>query len=191
LPRWRGAAPVQRAILAGDAETGVGIMQMERGLDTGPMLSRIACAIGAQTGGELTAMLSQMGAKLLAETLANIDSIVPEIQPEEGVTYAAKIAKTEARLDFTGSAIQAERQVRAFNPAPGAFFEWRGERIRLLAAEATGEGGDPGVVIDERLTIGFADGALRPLLVQRAGRAAMTPQELLRGFAIPAGSRLE
>jgi methionyl-tRNA formyltransferase len=132
-----------------------------------------------------------MGAKLLVETLANIDSIVPEIQPEEGVTYAAKIAKTEARLDFTGSAIQAERQVRAFNPAPGAFFEWRGERIRLLAAEATGEGGDPGVVIDERLTIGFADGALRPLLVQRAGRAAMTPRELLRGFAIPAGSRLE
>ena len=191
LPRWRGAAPILRAVLAGDETTGVTIMQMERGLDTGPMLSRIACPIGRQTGGELTAVLARMGAALLVETLARLDGIAPEIQPEDGVTYAAKIAKAEARLDFSGGAIQAERQVRAYNPAPGAFFEWQGERIKLLAAEVTGESGEPGTVIDDRLTIACADGALRPILVQRAGRGAMTPGELLRGFPIPPGSRLE
>ncbi|WP_157217722.1 methionyl-tRNA formyltransferase [Flavisphingomonas formosensis] len=190
LPRWRGAAPIHRAILAGDAETGVTIMQMERGLDTGPMLRVDRCPIDRQTGGTLTAALAHMGARLMVETLAELDRITPQPQPEEGVTYAAKIAKAEARLDFAAGALQAERQVRAFNPAPGAFFEWQGERIKLLAAEVEPGTGEPGTVTDDALGIACGDGILRPTLVQRAGRGAMTPADLLRGFAIPAGAHL-
>jgi methionyl-tRNA formyltransferase len=189
LPRWRGAAPIQRAILAGDDETGVGIMQMEAGLDTGPVLLEGRTAIDRKTAGELSAELSAMGARLMAQVLGDIGAYPPLTQPEDGVTYAAKIDKAEARLDFSQSAEAVERQVRAFNPVPGAYFEFKGERIRVHSAELfLGEG--RGTVVDDRLTIACASGTIRPLLVQRAGRGVMTPQELLRGFPIPAGTQL-
>lgn len=191
LPRWRGAAPVQRAILAGDRATGVTIMQMEAGLDTGPMLATVETPVDGKTGGALTAELAQLGAELLVQVLSEPEAYRPTIQPEQGVTYASKIDKAEARLDFLVSAPQVERQIRAFAPAPGAFFELEGERFRILAAEAALSGaGRPGETIDDALTIQCNPGAIRPLLVQRAGKAAMTPAELLRGFRIPAGTRL-
>ena len=190
LPRWRGAAPVQRAILAGDAITGVTIMGMERGLDTGPMFAMRETAVDRKTAGELTDEIARMGAALIVEVLARLDEIEPVPQPEEGVTYASKIGKHEARLDFGQAAEAAERQVRAFNPMPGAFFEFGGERIKVLVADPVEASGAPGSVLDETLTIACAAGAIAPRLVQRAGRGVMTPAELLRGFAISPGTRL-
>jgi methionyl-tRNA formyltransferase len=215
LPRWRGAAPVQRAILAGDALTGVTIMQMERGLDTGPMLAKAETAVDGKTAGELTAEIAVLGAALMVEVLADLPGHPPVVQPEDGVTYAAKIDKAESRLDFAREAADVERQVRAFAPAPGAWFELEGERYRVLAAEVVAEtplrpreGGDPeptsavdaaldprlrggaGCVIDDRLTIACGSGAIRPTLIQRAGRPAMPTADLLRGRAIPAGTVL-
>ena len=190
LPRWRGAAPVQRAILAGDAMTGVTIMGMERGLDTGPMFAVRETPVDRKTAGDLTGEIARMGAALMVEVLERLDSIEPVPQPTGGVTYASKIEKHEARLDFGRSAGEVERQVRAFNPMPGAFFEVGGERIKLLAADPVGGHGAPGIVLDDALTIACGDGALAARLVQRAGRGVMTPAELLRGFAIPAGTRL-
>ena len=190
LPRWRGAAPVQRAILAGDAETGVGIMQMEKGLDTGAVLLEGRTPIDGKTAGELTGELAELGARLMVQVLADPAAYPPRVQPEEGITYASKIDKAEARLDFTADAAQIERRVRAFNPAPGAFFEHQGERIQILAAAIEGAGGAPGRVIDEGLAIACGSGSLRPLTVKRAGRGVMTTAELLRGFAIPVGTVL-
>lgn len=216
LPRWRGAAPIQRAILAGDAETGVGIMQMEAGLDTGPVRLEGRTPVDGKTAGELTAELSAMGARLMVEVLGDVERYPAVPQPEDGVTYAAKVDKAEARLDFSKPAVEVERQVRAFNPAPGAFFEVQGERVRVHAAEilplpfreeGLGEGQSEdddtapsprpsprkrreGEVLDDRLTIQCSEGAIRPILVQRAGRGVMTSGELLRGFSIPAGTRL-
>jgi len=184
LPRWRGAAPVQRAILAGDERTGVTIMGMERGLDTGPMFAMRETPVDGKTAGELTDEIARMGAELMVEVLGRLGKIEPVPQPEDGVTYAAKIEKHEARLDFTLSAEQVERQVRAFNPAPGAFFEYGGERIKVLEARVVPLSGDAGQVIDELLTIGCWSGAIWPSLVQRAGRAPMRTEELLRGFPI-------
>ena len=190
LPRWRGAAPVQRAILAGDAETGVGIMQMEAGLDTGPVRleGRTACA--GKNAGDLTDELAGLGARLMVEVLRDPAAYPPQVQPDDGITYAAKIAKEEARLDFATPAGQVVRQIDAFFPAPGAFFEHGGERIKILAATASAGGGTPGEVIDDRLLIACATGAIRPLRVQRAGRGAMEVGELLRGFPVAAGTRL-
>ena len=190
LPRWRGAAPVQRAILAGDAETGVTIMQMEAGLDTGPMLAKVHTAIDGKTAGDLTSELAQLGATLLVEVLAYLSAYPAVAQPEDGVTYAAKIAKAESRIDFHQPAAAVERQVRAFAPAPGAFFELGGERFRILAAETSTASGEPGTVLDTDLTIACTDGALRPTKVQRAGKSVMTPAELLRGFVLPVGTIL-
>lgn len=191
LPRWRGAAPVQRAILAGDKETGVTIMQMEAGLDTGPMRAIARTPVLDKTAGHLFAEIAEMGANLLIDVLAAPESYPASAQPEEGVTYAAKIDKSETRLDFLVSAPQVERQIRAFAPAPGAFFELSGERFRLLSAEA-GMGGPaaPGTVLDDQLSIACNPGVLKPTLIQRAGKSAMTPAELLRGYAIPVGTRL-
>lgn len=188
LPRWRGAAPVQRAILAGDAETGVTIMQMEAGLDTGPMLAKVQTSVDGKSAGELTEELAHLGAKLLIEVLAYISAHPPVAQPTDGVTYAAKIDKAESRIDFAQSAIGVERQIRAFAPAPGAFFEFQGERFRILAAEIVPSSGGTGFVLDDQLTIACADQAIRPTLIQRAGKSAMAPADLLRGFAIPAGT---
>jgi methionyl-tRNA formyltransferase len=191
LPRWRGAAPVQRAILAGDQESGVTIMGMEAGLDTGPMYAIAKTPLQGKTAGDMTTEIAQLGAKLLVTVLADLGAHPPVPQPEEGVTYAAKIDKSEARLDFLISAPQVERQIRAFAPTPGAFFELGGERFRILAAEAVmTESAMPGTVIDDQLTIACNPGSLRPTLIQRAGRAAMTPAELLRGMPIPMGTRL-
>ncbi|WP_414902668.1 methionyl-tRNA formyltransferase [Sphingomonas flavalba] len=190
LPRWRGAAPIQRAILAGDTETGVTIMQMEAGLDTGPMLAKAATPVAGKTAGALTDELAASGAALLIRVLANLAAHPPVAQPEDGVTYAAKIDKAEARLDFTQPAPAVECAVRAFNPVPGAFFEHGDERFKLLAAEVVPGSGTPGTVLDAQLTIACGEGALRPLLVQRAGRAAMPPAELLRGLTLPPGTRL-
>ena len=190
LPRWRGAAPVQRAILAGDETTGVTIMGMEKGLDTGPMYLKGETPVNRKTAGELTDELARMGAALMVEVLAQLDTLSPMPQPEEGITYAAKIEKQEARIDFSQSAEAVERQVRAFNPMPGAFFEAQGERVKILAADPVDAQGEPGTVLDDRLTIACGTGGLAPSLVQRAGRGVMTPDELLRGFDIPAGTRL-
>lgn len=190
LPRWRGAAPIQRAILAGDAETGVGIMQMEAGLDTGPVLAEWRTPIGSQTAGQLGDALSSVGAQLMVKVLADPAAYPPVPQPDAGITYAAKIDKAETRLDFQRPAIDVERQVRAFNPAPGAFFELAGERFRVLEAEVIDGEAFPGTVIDDRLAIACGDRAIRVTLVQRAGRGVMTARDFLRGFQIPAGTRL-
>ena len=189
LPRWRGAAPIQRAILAGDAETGVGIMQMEAGLDTGPVRAEGRTPIDGKTAGDLTAELAAMGARLMVTVLADLDAHPAHPQPDDGVTYAAKIDKAETRLDFAQPAPAVERQVRAFNP-PGAWVEHAGERIRILSADIVAGSGAAGTVLDDQLTIACADGAIRPTRVQRAGRGVMTAGELLRGFAIPPGTRL-
>jgi methionyl-tRNA formyltransferase len=190
LPRWRGAAPVQRAILAGDAQTGVTIMQMERGLDTGPMLAQWPVAIDCKTAGELGAEIAREGANLMLSVLRKLDQIAPHPQVEDRATYAAKIDKSEAKLDFSRSAMEAERQMRAFNPDPGAWFVYAENRIKIHSADIVEASGEPGTVLDEALTIACAQGALRPISVQRAGRAPMTPAELLRGFPIPPGARL-
>jgi methionyl-tRNA formyltransferase len=189
LPRWRGAAPIQRAILAGDVSTGVTIMQMERGLDTGPMLLTAETPVDAKTAGALTDELAAMGAKLIVEALAR-DTLSAKPQPAEGVTYAHKIDKAEAALDFTRSAPEVERAVRAFNPAPGAFTLLGQERLRILACDVTDASGDPGVTLDDEFTIGCGTGAIRPTLVQRPGKRAMNVAEVLRGFPVPAGTRL-
>ncbi|MFC4294835.1 methionyl-tRNA formyltransferase [Novosphingobium tardum] len=190
LPRWRGAAPIQRAILAGDAVTGVTIMRMEAGLDTGPMLARATVPIDGKTAGALTDELANLGATLMAGVLADWPAHHAVTQPEEGVTYAAKIDKAEARLDFALGAEAVERQVRAFAPAPGAFFELGQERFRVLAAKVVDESGSPGTVLDGALTIACGANAIRPTLIQRAGRPAMDAPSFLRGFAIPRGTML-
>ena len=188
LPRWRGAAPIQRAILAGDAATGVTIMGMERGLDTGPMWLAEATPVGRKTAGALTAELAAIGARLIVEAL-RLDALTPVVQPD-GATYAAKIDKAEARLDLTHPAAAVERAVRAFNPFPGAFVEIAGERLKLLAAEVVEGGGAPGTVLDDRLTIACGIGAIRAVVVQRAGKPAMAAAALLNGWPVAAGTRL-
>ncbi|MFN3676133.1 MAG: methionyl-tRNA formyltransferase [Sphingomonas pseudosanguinis] len=190
LPRWRGAAPIQRAILAGDMVTGVGIMQMEAGLDTGPVRLEDSTPIGRKTTGALTDELAAMGARLMVRVLEDVDRYPARPQPEAGVTYAAKIDKAETRLDFTRPAIDLERQVRAFHPAPGAWFEHEGERIKVLSAEVIDQSGMAGEVLDDRLTIACGKGSFRPVTVQRAGRGVSSAEDLLRGFSIPAGTRL-
>jgi len=193
LPRWRGAAPIQRAILAGDAETGVGIMQMEVGLDTGPVRLEGRTPVDGKTAGALTDELSAMGARLMVEVLANIDAYPPVAQSEDGLTYAPKIDKAEARIDWSRSAVEIERQIRAFNPAPGAFFEIGGERVRALAAEIERHPGlrqSDGEVLDDKLAISCGEGIIRLTLLQRAGRGVMTSAELLRGFPIALGTQL-
>jgi methionyl-tRNA formyltransferase len=191
LPRWRGAAPIQRAVLAGDAITGVTIMDMEAGLDTGPMRATVEVEVDRKTAGELTIELADNGAALMVRVLGDLAAHPSRPQPAEGVTYASKVEKAEARLDFAAGAAAAERQVRAFNPAPGAFFELNGERVRILSAEVESIAGEQGLVLDDRLLIGCGADALRAIRVQRAGRGAMTADELLRGFPIPAGTRLQ
>ncbi|MEO7786518.1 MAG: methionyl-tRNA formyltransferase [Sphingomicrobium sp.] len=190
LPRWRGAAPVQRAIQAGDAVSGVTIMQMEKGLDTGPMLITREISIDRRNAGQLTRQIAEIGAEAMVEWLAAPDHYPSRVQPAEGVTYAAKIDKAEARIDWSRDAGAIERQVRAFAPAPGAWFEALGERIKLVAAEVVEGSGAPGTVLDDEFTIACGVGAIRPLRLQRAGRGAMTPGEMLRGFTMPAGTIL-
>ena len=191
LPRWRGAAPVQRAILAGDEKTGVMVMQMEAGLDTGPVRATTEIEIGNKTTGDVTDELAELGAELMAVVLSDISAYPIATQPVEGVTYAAKIDKAETRIDFSASAAQVERRVRAFNPAPGAWFEYEAERYRVLVAEISEKNGAAGTVLDDELTIACATGAIRPILIQRAGKPAMPTADLLRGKPIPPGTILK
>lgn len=189
LPRWRGAAPIQRAILAGDAVSGVTIMQMDEGLDTGPMLLKRELQLDRKNAGQITKELAKLGASALLKWIE--DPSPPEPQPENGATYAPKVDKAEARIDWNRPAIEIERQVHAFSPWPGAWFEASGERIKLLEARAGDDAsGRPGEVLDDCLNVAAGDGYVRPLRVQRAGRGAMTVDELLRGFAIPKGTLL-
>jgi len=189
LPRWRGAAPIQRAILAGDEKSGVTVMRMDEGLDTGPMLLKRELDITGKAAGQVTEEMAKLGAKALVEWLDH--PTTPEAQPNVGVTYASKIDKAEARIDWAKAAEDIERQVRAFNPLPGAWFEANGERIKLLeAAVGHDASGKPGEVLDDCLNVASGEGHIQPLKVQRAGRGAMTAGELLRGFSIPKGTIL-
>ncbi|MDH3737937.1 MAG: methionyl-tRNA formyltransferase [Alphaproteobacteria bacterium] len=193
LPRWRGAAPIHRAILAGDAETGVTIMAMDEGLDTGPELSREAIPIAASATAEtLHDQLSALGARLIVEALAGLAEgrITPVPQTDDGATYAAKLTREEGRLDWDQPAAMLERQVRAFSPWPGAWFNNGGDRLKVLAAEVVAGSGAPGTVLDDQLTVACGEGALRILEVQREGRAPVDAAALLRGYPIAPGSVL-
>ncbi|MRU16301.1 methionyl-tRNA formyltransferase [Roseovarius sp. A21] len=191
LPRWRGAAPIHRAVMARDAETGICIMQMEAGLDTGPVLLRRATPIGAtETTGELHDRLSAMGAEAITEALANLDSLTPEPQPDEGVTYAEKIDKSEARVDWSRPAPEVDAHIRGLSPFPGAWSEVEGQRIKLLASQLANGQGHPGEILDEILTVSCGEGAIRLLRLQRAGKGAQDAETFLRGMALPAGTQL-
>ncbi|SMX40525.1 methionyl-tRNA formyltransferase [Maliponia aquimaris] len=191
LPRWRGAAPIHRAIMAGDAQTGVCIMQMEAGLDTGPVLLREAIPIGdTETTGDLHDRLSALGARLIVEALARLDTLIPHPQPDEGVTYSAKIDKGEAAVDWSRPAEEVSRLIRGLSPFPGAWTTAQGERIKLLGAEpATGQGA-PGTTLDDALTVACGSGALRVTRAQRAGRGAQDAATFLMGFPLPKGTQL-
>jgi methionyl-tRNA formyltransferase len=193
LPRWRGAAPIQRAILAGDSVTGITIMQMEAGLDTGPILLQAAVPIGRDTtAGALHDELAALGARLIVDALTALSdgSLVPRPQPAEGVTYATKLDREQAHLDFRLSAVELERAVRAFNPWPVAWFRVGDEAVKVWAAEVVAGEGEPGTVLDDALTIACGEGALRPMRLQRPSRAILPTADVLRGFPIPPGSRL-
>lgn len=189
LPRWRGAAPIQAAILAGDAESGVTIMRMDAGLDTGPMLLREATPITpATTGATLHDTLSAMGARLVVQTLAAMPAPIP--QPDTGATYAPKLGRDDARIDWTQDAAAIERRVRAFDPWPGTFTTLGGAVLKVLAAQSAEGDGVPGTVLDARLTIACGTGAVRLTRVQAAGRAGMEAEAYLRGHPVPAGTVL-
>jgi len=189
LPRWRGAAPVQRAIMAGDAVTGVTIMGMEAGLDTGPMLLKHEIMIENKNAAQVTGELARLGAIMMMDVIASGD-FRGESQPDAGVTYAAKIMKGETRIDWARPAREVAWQVQGLAPFPGAWFAVAGERIKLLAAEIVEARGAAGEILDETLTIACGERAIRPVLLQRAGRSPMAVDDFLRGFAVPAGSRL-
>jgi methionyl-tRNA formyltransferase len=189
LPRWRGAAPIQRAVMAGDEETGVMVMQMDEGLDTGPVLMAEKIRIGRKTSGDLAAELSRLGADLMARALGALERgrVTAQAQSAAGVTYAKKIAKDEARIDWSKSAGEIDCLIRGLAPAPGAFTEVKGERLKILYAMPVQDRGQPGEVITDDLTIACGDGALRLMKVQRAGKGVMEARELLKGFALPPG----
>ncbi|GAA6199664.1 methionyl-tRNA formyltransferase [Aquicoccus sp. SU-CL01552] len=192
LPRWRGAAPIHRAIMAGDAETGVCIMQMEAGLDTGPVLLREATPIGAEeTTAELHDRLSAMGAALVLRALERLDDLTPVLQPEDGVTYAEKIDKSEARVDWTQPAEVVDRKIRALSPFPGAWCEIDGARVKLLASRRAEGSGAPGEVLDDALTVACGTGAVQLTRLQRAGKAAQDAEVFLRGLSVVRGARLD
>ena len=185
LPRWRGAAPIHRAILAGDATTGICIMQMEAGLDTGPVLLRSETAIGPQeTTADLHDRLSAMGADLIIQAIDQLPNLTPEPQAEVGVTYAAKIDKSEARIDWTQPATTIDRQIRGLSPFPGAWCDIAGERVKLLRSRLSTNSGTPGQVL-HGFTIACGTGAVEILQAQRTGKRPSETAEILRGFSLP------
>lgn len=191
LPRWRGAAPIHRAIMAGDAETGICIMQMDAGLDTGDVLLRRATPIGAdETTAQLHDRLSRMGATLITEALDALPDLTPEPQPESGITYAAKIDKSEARIDWTRPAQEIDRQIRGLSPFPGAWCDMAGERLKLLGSRMAHGSGAPGETLNDTLTIACGSGAVEITRLQKAGRAAQDSAEFLRGIPVPRGTQL-
>ena len=193
LPRWRGAAPIQRAVIAGDSETGVAVMQMEAGLDTGPVLLEARTPIGPlDTAASLHDRLAALGAPLMLQALEGLAAgrLKPQPQATDGVTYAAKIDKQEGRLDWRRPAIELDRLVRGLTPVPGAWFEFGGERLKVQAAEPAAGQGRPGTVLDDSLTVACGDGALRLLRLQRPGKAAQPAALLLRGYPIAKGTVL-
>ena len=166
-------------------------MQMEAGLDTGPMLATNAIAIADKNAGELTDEIAQMGADLMVQVIADLPAYPPRIQPDEGVTYAKKIEKAEGRLNFDQSAVDVERQIRAFTPWPGAFFEHDGVRYRVHEGQIIAGNAAPGTVMDDRLTIAAQDSAIRPVTIQKAGKPAMALDDFLRGTSIAKGTILQ
>jgi len=197
LPRWRGAAPIQRAIMAGDAETAVMVMRMEEGLDTGPVCLAERTPIGRnETAAELHDRLSLLGAGLMVRALAALErgSLSQTPQPAEGVTYAAKIDKAEARIDFARPAAEVHDHIRGLSPFPGAWFEvavsGKAERIKVLRCVEAEGAGVPGTILDDALTVACGSGAVRLVTLQRAGKKPMSATELLRGFALPKGLAL-
>ncbi len=196
LPRWRGAAPIQRAIMAGDERTGVSIMQMDEGLDTGPVLLAEAVPIGpTDTAGDLHDRLAALGARLILEALERLDELEPVPQDERLATYAPKIDKAETRIDWSRPAAEIDRRIRGLSPAPGAWCMVDGERVRLLRSRLepgrAPEGTAPGTVLDAALAVAGGDGGiLRVLELQRAGRAPLAAEAFLRGTPLPPGSRL-
>ena len=197
LPRWRGAAPIQRAVMAGDATTAAAIMRMEAGLDTGPVCLSVPVAIGPEmTAGELHDELAAKGAAAMVEALARIEAGTLACTPQaaEGVTYAAKISKQETRIDFTRPALDVHNHVRGLSPFPGAWFEavvdGRTERIRVLRTRLAAGSGEPGRVIAGPLTIACGSGAIAIVEAQRAGKKPMTVDELMRGFPLGIGARV-
>jgi methionyl-tRNA formyltransferase len=188
LPRWRGAAPIQAAILAGDGETGITIMQMDAGLDTGPMLLRETVRITpATTTATLHDTLAEIGARLILAALASPPQPVP--QPEAGATYVAKLSREDGRIDWTQNAAAIERRVRAFDPWPATFTTWGGTVLKVLASVVESGSGAPGTVLDDGLLVACGEGALRLTRVQLAGRAAMDTDAFLRGHPLAAGVR--
>ena len=190
LPRWRGAAPIHRAVMAGDAETGVTIMQMEAGLDTGPMLHKVSVPVGRKTTGELFVELGEVGAAAMVAVLADLSTFPPEVQDDAAAIYAPKIDKAEAKIDWSQGAEAIERLIRGLAPFPGAWFELEGERVKLLLAEVVDAQGAPGTVLDADFTIACGSGAIRPLRLQRAGKPAMAREEFLRGRVVASGTVL-
>ncbi|MBE1285891.1 MAG: methionyl-tRNA formyltransferase [Rhodobacteraceae bacterium] len=191
LPRWRGAAPIHRAIMSGDTETGICIMQMEAGLDTGPVLLRSATPIGAEeTTAALHDRLSDMGAELIVEALVKLPDLVAEPQPEDGVTYATKIDKSEARIDWTCPAEDVDRQIRGLSPFPGAWTEIDGQRVKILASRLIEAEGLAGQVLDDALTVACGSGAVSLLRLQRAGKGAQDAETFQRGFPVAQGTQL-
>lgn len=192
LPRWRGAAPIQRAIMAGDEETGVMSMHMEEGLDTGPVLMAERTKIGRKTYGELHDELARLGADVMVRTLAALerDSISEQAQPEEGVTYAKKILKEETHIDWTKPAREIDCLIRGLSPAPGAWTNVKGERMKILNCEPADGSAAPGTLLDDALTIACGRGALRLTRLQRPGKSEMDAVALLRGFSLKRGEVL-
>lgn len=194
LPRWRGAAPIQRAVMAGDRETAATVMLMDEGLDTGPILLEESIRIEpGVTAGELHDRLAATGAPLMVEALRGLanGSLTPHAQPDEGVTYAGKIDKQEAHIQWSAPAEAVANCINGLSPFPGAWFSHHGERIKALRARPTDGDGPTGKVLDDRLTVACGEGAIRLLELQRAGRSPMPAEEFLRGLAIPAGEVLQ
>ncbi|MFN3614517.1 MAG: methionyl-tRNA formyltransferase [Rubrimonas sp.] len=192
LPRWRGGAPIQRAIMAGDAETGVCVMRMTAGLDEGPVIARLATPIGPQeNAGALAERLSALGAPLIVDVLKALErgEAHETEQPVDGAVYARKIDKAEARIDWSRPAAEIEARIRGLCPAPGAWSEIAGERVKILSARIEDAKGEPGRTLDDRLLIACGDGrALRPTRIQRAGKSPMEVTEALKGFPVSSGT---
>lgn len=191
LPRWRGAAPIHRAIMAGDAESGVCIMQMDAGLDTGPVLLEEKTPILAQdTTADLHDRLAGIGADAIVNALGQLDDLTPVPQPELGVTYAHKIDKSEAKVDWTAPATEVDRKIRGLSPFPGAWCEVDGQRVKLLASRLAEGQGTAGEILDDALTVACGDGAVQLLRLQRAGKGAQDADVFLRGFPVSQGQQL-